>query len=149
MKMKSGEESGTKTVLFVCFHNAGRSQMAEAFVNQMARERNLPIRAISAGTVPSRAINPVAVAVMEEIGFSMADQEPKHMMEWDINGADRIITMHCRVDPEHCPKAWVGGAEDWNLPDPADQPIEIVRQIRDQIRTKVEALLEGVSYWMS
>ncbi len=134
-----------KTVLFVCFHNAGRSQMAEAFFNRFARERGLPLRAISAGTLPKfREINPVAVQAMNEACVSMEGQAPKQMKQGDIDIAARVITMHCGVDPIRCPSGLPETCEDWNLEDPAGQPIEKVREIRDQIRGKVEALLNDL-----
>ena len=134
-----------KTVLFVCFHNAGRSQMAEAFFNHFARERGLPLRAVSAGTLPRyREVNPVAVQAMNEAGVSMEGQAPKQLKQGDIDFASRVITMHCGVDPVHCPGGLPDTCEDWNLEDPAGQPIEKVRQIRDEVRRKVETLLQDM-----
>ena len=133
-----------KTVLFVCVHNAGRSQMAEAFTNRLAQERGLPIQAESAGTVVGSRINPIAEQVMEEIGFSMEGQSPKQLTQAMADRADRILTMGCGVDAAACP-ARILISEDWGLDDPAGQPLEIVRRIRDEIRERVEALLaEGV-----
>ena len=129
-----------KTVLFVCVHNAGRSQMAEAFTNKLAAEQGLPVRALSAGTVAGERINPVAIQVMEEMGVSMAGQHPKQLTQKMADGADRIITMGCGVDAAACP-ARIFVAEDWGLDDPAGQPLEKVRVIRDQIRERVKALL--------
>ncbi|HZT41582.1 MAG TPA: arsenate reductase ArsC [Chthonomonadaceae bacterium] len=129
-----------KTILYVCVHNAGRSQMAEALTNQIAAARGLPVRALSAGTVAGERINPVARAVMEEIGVPMDGQKPKQLTQEMADSADRIITMGCGVDAAACP-ARIFVSEDWGLDDPAGQPIEMVRAIRDQIRTRVEALL--------
>lgn len=129
-----------QTVLFICVHNAGRSQMAEAFTNRLAQERGLPVRALSAGTIAGEEINPVAVAVMEEAGVSMAGYKPKQLTQEMVDGADRIITMGCGVDAEACP-ARIHLSEDWGLDDPKGQPIEKVRAIRDEIKAKVEALL--------
>jgi arsenate reductase len=133
-----------KTFLFVCVHNAGRSQMAEAFVNHLARERGLPVRGISAGTVAGERINPVAEQVMAEIGIPMTGQQPKQLTQTMADGADRVITMGCGVDAEACP-ARIHLSEDWELDDPKGQPVEIVRRIRDQIRARVEALLADVA----
>jgi len=133
-----------KTVLFVCVHNAGRSQMAEAFTNKLAQERGLAVRALSAGTVAGDAINPAAVAVMQEAGVSMAGQKPKQLTQEMADSADRIITMGCGVDAEACP-ARIHLSEDWGLDDPKGQPIEKVRAIRDEIRAKVETLLAEVA----
>lgn len=133
-----------KYVLFVCFHNAGRSQMAEAFFNQMAKERNPPFFAKSSGTVPARAINPVAVEAMNEIGISMERQSPKALWQVDIDRAEIVITMHCVTQPERCPTG-VGRTEDWDLVDPAGQPIETVRRVRDEIKVKVSDLLDRLT----
>ena len=133
-----------KTVLYVCVHNAGRSQMAEAFTNHLAKERGLPLRALSAGTVAGSEINPAAVSVMEEIGVSMAGQHPKQLTQEMADSADRVITMGCGVDAAACP-ARIHLSEDWGLDDPKGQPVEKVREIRDQIKAKVEALLPRVT----
>jgi protein-tyrosine-phosphatase len=129
-----------KTILYVCVHNAGRSQIAEAFTNWLARERGLEIRAVSAGTVAGDRINPKAMAVMAEVGVPMDGQAPKQLTQAMADTASRVITMGCGVDADACP-AHIHVAEDWGLDDPAGQPIETVRVIRDQIRTRVEALL--------
>ena len=129
-----------KTVLIVCVHNAGRSQMAEAFANRLATERGMPVRALSAGTVAGSAINPAAIAVMSEIGIAMESQHPKQLTQEIADGADRIITMGCGVDADACP-ARIHVSEDWGLDDPQGQPIEAVRAIRDQIEIHVENLL--------
>lgn len=131
---------GMKTVLFVCVHNAGRSQMAEAFTNALARERGLPVRAISAGTVAGEKINPVAAEVMREVSVPMDGQAPKRLTQETADAADRVITMGCGVDADACP-ARLHLSEDWGLDDPKGQPVEAVRAIRDQIRAHVEALL--------
>ena len=81
---------------------------------------------------------------MEEVGVSIAGKRPKQIMQWDVNFADRVITMHCGVDPTHCPVNLGVRAEDWGLDDPAGQPIEVVRRIRDEIAHKVEALLDEI-----
>src|SRR5436309_1484562 len=96
------ESIGMHTVLFVCGHNAGRSQMAEALVNRLAAERQLPIRAVSAGTVAGERINPVAVQAMQEVGILMHGQKPKQLTAGMVYYADRTITMGCGVDPSAC-----------------------------------------------
>ncbi len=119
--------------------------MAEAFFNRFARERGFDLRALSAGTLPKfREINPVAVQAMNEVGISMEGQTPKQMKQGDVDNAARIITMHCGVDPVRCPSGLPETCEDWNLEDPAGQAIEKVREIRDEIRVKVEALLKDM-----
>lgn len=129
-----------KTALFVCVHNAGRSQMAEAFVNHYARAGGLDVVGVSAGTVAGTQINPVAVAVMNELGISMEGQSPKQLTQELADSADRKITMGCGVDSSACP-ARIFFTEDWGLDDPKGQPIEKVREIRDQIKERVEKLL--------
>ena len=133
-----------KTVLYVCVHNAGRSQMAEAFTNTLAAERGLPVCGLSAGTEVGTQINPLAVEVMQEIGISMEGQHPKQLTQAMADAASRIITMGCGVDATACP-ARIHLSEDWGLDDPAGQAIEKVRAIRDQIRKRVEALLTEMS----
>ena len=131
-------------ILYVCVHNAGRSQMAEAFTNHLARERGRAVSAESAGTMGGKTLNPMAVAVMDEIGISMLGQEPKLLTQEMADGADQLITMGCGVDAEACP-ARIFVTEDWGLDDPAGQPIETVRIIRDQIKDRVNQLLDLVA----
>ncbi|MDR3692529.1 MAG: arsenate reductase ArsC [Fimbriimonas sp.] len=133
-----------KTVLFVCVHNSGRSQMAEAMTNALAKAQGLAVLAQSAGTVGGKELNPMAVAAMAEIGISMEGQAPKLMTQPMVEQSDRIISMGCGVDAEACPAKFVL-TEDWGLDDPAGQPIEKVRVIRDQIRQQVEALLADMA----
>ena len=129
-----------KTVLYVCVHNAGRSQMAEAFTNVLAKERSLAVRALSAGTVAGEEINPAALAVMREAGVSMEGQTPKQLTQTMADSADRIVTMGCGVEADACP-ARIHVSEDWGLDDPKGQPLAKVRAIRDQIKVHVETLL--------
>lgn len=133
-----------KGVLFVCVHNAGRSQMAEAFVNHIAKARRLDLRAESAGTVGGKGLNPMALAVMEEIGISMEGQTPKLLDQDMVDRSSRVITMGCGVDADMCP-ARIHLSEDWGLDDPAGRPVEEVRVIRDQIQKKVEKLVEELT----
>lgn len=133
-----------KTVLFVCVHNAGRSQMAEAFVNKLAEERGLPVRGESAGTEAGERVNPLAVQAMSELGISMDGQKPKQLTQDLADASERIITMGCGVDAASCP-ARIHLSEDWGLDDPAGKAIEKVREIRDQIRSRVEELLADMS----
>lgn len=128
-------------VLFVCVHNSGRSQIAEAYVNHFARLRGLDVHAESAGTVGGKGLNPVAVQAMEEDRVSMAGQSPKLLTQEMADRADKIISMGCGVDASACPARFLL-TEDWGLDDPAGQSIERVREIRNEIRTIVEALLE-------
>jgi arsenate reductase (thioredoxin) len=133
-----------KRILFVCVHNAGRSQMAEAFLNRLASERGLSVRAESAGTIGGKELNPRARQSMEELGISLFGHAPKLLTQEMVDGADRVISMGCGVDAAACPANFVL-AEDWQLDDPANQSLEGVRQIRDSIRTRVERLLEELA----
>ncbi len=129
-------------VLYVCVHNAGRSQMAEAFTNHLAQEKGLDVVAESAGTVGGRILNPMAVEAMAELGISMEGHAPKLLTQKMVEGA-RVISMGCGVDAEACPAKFIL-AEDWELEDPAGQGLEAVRVIRDQIRGRVERMLSEV-----
>lgn len=133
-----------KTALFVCVHNAGRSQMAEALTNHLAAERGLEVRAESAGTVAGERVNPMAAQAMAEIGIPLDGHRPKQLTQEMVDRADRVITMGCGVNAEVCPARFLV-AEDWGLDDPAGQPIENVRRIRDQIRVRVERLLDELT----
>jgi len=130
----------SQTILYVCVHNSGRSQMAEAMTNTLAKQMNLPVRALSAGTVVGKSLNPIAVEVMREFGISMESQSPKIVTQAMVDESDQIISMGCGVDAEACPTRFIL-TEDWGLDDPAGQPIGRVREIRDQIRERVELLL--------
>ena len=124
----------------MCVHNAGRSQMAEAMLNHIARERGLPVLAESAGTLGGKEVNPVAVQVMSEIGIDLSNHKPKLLTQEMSDRADTIITMGCGVDAEACPAKFLVG-EDWGLDDPAGRPLEEVRAIRDAIGERVTAML--------
>lgn len=127
-----------KNILFVCVHNSGRSQMAEAFAKRLGRDS---IHAESAGTEPGERLNPVAVQAMEEIGYDMSGHKPKLMTMEMVNSADVVVTMGCGVDATTCPAGFVV-SEDWGLDDPHGQPIEKVRKIRDEIEQRVRELIE-------
>jgi len=126
-----------KNVLFVCVHNAGRSQMAEAFFNRYASGF---AEAASAGTMPAGSVSPEAAAVMKEKGIDISSQQPKMLTAELLDRADRVVTMGCGVEGV-CPSVLVP-AEDWGLDDPAGQPIEKVREIRDSIEARVKHLIE-------
>jgi arsenate reductase len=123
-------------VLFVCVGNAGRSQMAEAFFNQAAGGK---ARAVSAGTKPASAVDPRTVEVMREVGIDISGARPKTLTMEMLEQANRVVTMGCGVEGV-CPASFVE-TEDWQLEDPKGKPIEEVRRIRDEIRTKVLQLL--------
>lgn len=132
-----------RTYLFVCVHNAGRSQMAEAFVNHYAALHGLSVRGRSAGTIGGKALNPMAVEAMREVGINMDDQLPKLLTQEMIDADTVVITMGCGVNAEACPARFLV-SEDWGLDDPAGQLIEAVRAIRDQIHERVRKAL-GIS----
>ena len=129
--------SKQRRVLFVCVHNSGRSQMAEAFVNALSDGK---IIAESAGTIPVGTLNPTAVEAMREKGISMTGQHPKVMTQDMVDRADKVITMGCALD-EACPAVFVP-SEDWCLDDPKDRALAEVRRIRDEIEANVKGLLE-------
>ena len=131
-------------ILFVCVHNAGRSQMAKALFNAFASELNLSARADSAGTHPGGSINPMAREAMEEIGISLEGETPKLLTPAMATQADRIITMGCGVDAASCP-AGTYISEDWQLPDPHGQDITAVRDIRDRIAERVQAMAQEIA----
>ncbi len=126
-----------KKILFVCVHNAGRSQMAEAFFNQMAKGR---AKGFSAGTQPTDEVNPVVMAAMREVEIDISHQKPKMLTIEMLEGVDRVITMGCGVEGV-CPASFVP-TEDWQLEDPEGKPIERVRQIRDEVKARVEGLVK-------
>jgi protein-tyrosine-phosphatase len=126
---------GVPTVLFVCVHNAGRSQIAEALFNAYAGGAAV---ATSAGTEPVGALNLNVIAAMREAGYDIAGRHPKLMTEEMIDAADHVITMGCTDDPS-CPA--VLAEDDWGIDDPAGAPLMKVREIRDEIARRVRTLL--------
>lgn len=127
-----------RMVLFVCLVNSGRSQMAEAFFNKLSKTW----KAISAGTKPDESIHPYTIRVMEEVGVDVSKQKPKLLTQEIIEKADRIITLGCRVDV--IPANRRLKVEEWMIEEPYRKPIDKVREIRDQIRKKVEKLVHEV-----
>lgn len=127
------------TVLFVCVHNAGRSQMAAGYLQHLAGDR---IEVLSAGSQPGNEINAVAVAAMAEVGIDIAGNQPKVLTDEAVEASDVVITMGCG---DAC--RWYPGKryEDWKLDDPTGQGIESVRPIRDEIRTRIEALIAEIA----
>ncbi|MBM2621509.1 arsenate reductase ArsC [Actinoplanes sp. LDG1-06] len=123
------------SVLFVCVHNAGRSQMAAGWLRHLAGD-TVEIR--SAGSEPADRINPVAVAAMAEVGIDITAEHPKKLEPEAVEASDVVITMGCG---DTCPFFPGKRYEDWKLDDPAGQNLEAVRPIRDDIRTRVEQLL--------
>ena len=130
--------SDRPTVLFVCVHNAGRSQMAAGWLAHLAGDR---VEVLSAGSAPADGINPVAVEAMAEAGIDIAGNQPKVLTTAAVQESDVVITMGCG---DACPYFPGKRYEDWVLDDPAGQEIEAVRPIRDEIRRRVEALLDDL-----
>ena len=124
------------TVLFVCVHNAGRSQMAAGWLGRLAGDA---VEVRSAGSEPAGRINPVAAEAMREVGIDIAGEQPKILTPDAVVGADVVITMGCG---DTCPYYPGKRYEDWALTDPAGQPIEVVRQVREEIRQRVQDLLD-------
>ena len=122
-------------VLFVCIHNAGRSQMAAGYLRTLGAGR---VEVLSAGSAPASSINPVAVQAMAEEGIDIAAEQPKILSTDAVRASDVVVTMGCG---DTCPFYPGKRYEDWTLDDPAGQGIEAVRPIRDEIRRRVEGLL--------
>ncbi|MFC1988619.1 low molecular weight phosphatase family protein [Chloroflexota bacterium] len=129
------------TILFVCVHNSGRSQMAEAFFNSLAGGK---AEAVSAGTDPADELNPVVVEAMREAGIDISNRRPKLLTLEMAEKADRMITMGCGAEAGDIYPASFVETEDWQLDDPKGQSIEKVRQIKDWIRGKVLELLKEI-----
>ncbi len=131
--------SDVPEVLFVCVHNAGRSQMAAALLDHHAAGRVL-VR--SAGSTPADEINPAVVLAMEEVGLDLSKELPKPLTTEAVEGADVVVTMGCG---DACPVFPGKRYLDWELPDPAGKSVEEVRPIRDEIDRRVRSLLEELS----
>ena len=131
--------SAAPTVLFLCVHNAGRSQMAAGFLRALAAGR---IEVLSAGSAPGDAVNPVAVAAMAEVGIDIAHAQPRKLSLDDVEMADVVVTMGCG---DACPYVPGRRYEDWVLADPAGQPLEAVRPIRDDIESRVRELIRTLT----
>ena len=138
---KSKLKELTKTILFVCVENAGRSQMAEGFFKKYSPEG---YQAASAGTKPISEINPVAIEAMNEVGIDITNQKSKEITEEMIRASDKIINMGC-MEKEACPSLFLNNLLDWNIEDPKRKPIEKVREIRDEIDQRVKELVAGTT----
>jgi len=125
-------------VLFVCTHNAGRSQMAAALLDHQAAGR---VHVTSAGSQPANRLNPAVVAAMAEVGLDISREFPKPLTNDNVQAADVVITMGCG---DACPIYPGKRYEDWDLPDPAGLNLEAVRPIRDDIARRVQQLLSGL-----
>ena len=135
MNSQKQENKQKPTVLFVCVHNAGRSQMAAGFMSHLAQGK---IEVLSAGSAPKESINPIAVSAMAEVGIDISNNSPKILTNEAVIESDVVITMGCG---DACPFYPGKRYEDWVLADPAGEPIEKVREIRDEIKERVENLI--------
>jgi arsenate reductase (thioredoxin) len=133
------ETAKKPSVLFVCVHNAGRSQMAAAFLTTLSKG-GIEVR--SAGSQPAEKVNPAAVAAMAELGIDMSAEIPKVLTTEAVKESDVVITMGCG---DTCPYFPGKRYEDWELEDPAGQGVESVRPIRDEIRTRIEGLIASLT----
>ena len=131
----------TEDVLFVCVENAGRSQMAEAFFRKFTENR---FNVISAGTTPSKELNPIVVQVMKEIGIDMNSQNPKMLSESMISNSFKTVNMGC-MDKESCPTLFEKDVIEWNISDPKEKTVEQIREIRDQIKSEVLKLIATIN----
>ncbi len=129
-----------KKILFVCVENAGRSQMAEAFFKEFMPKG---FEVISAGTKPSDKVNPIVLQAMAEIGIDMKNQTPKTISQQIISESEKTVNMGC-IDQESCPALFLKDVLDWQIPDPKGKSIEEVREIRDQIKSKVMDLMKSL-----
>ena len=127
------------SVLFVCIHNAGRSQMAAGYLRHLAGDR---IEVRSAGSMPADQINPIAVEAMREEGIDITAEQPKVLTPEAVQASDVVITMGCG---DACPYYPGRRYEDWKLDDPAGQGIDAVRPIRDDIRSRIEGLIASLA----
>jgi arsenate reductase len=131
-------------VVFACVHNAGRSQIAAAFFNSMADGSKA--RAVSAGTQPGERVHPEVVAVMKEVGMDLSNAQPQRLSLELARGASLLVTMGCG---DECPVVPGARRDDWPLPDPKGLPIERVRTIRDEIKSRVERLLQAEGWGLA
>ena len=125
-------------VLFLCVHNAGRSQMAAGWLRHLAGDRVL---VFSGGSEPADQVNPAAIAAMREVGIDISHEQPQRWTDDDRATADVVVTMGCG---DVCPVYPGKRYEDWELTDPAGHPVEFVRTVRDEIRDRVEQLIASL-----
>jgi arsenate reductase len=128
----------TRTILFVCVGNSGRSQMAEAIFNKLKPDS---FQAISAGTNPAKDVNPLVIQVLREIGIDASNARPKPISRGMITEAERIITMGCEAS-DFCPVKFLSRVEDWHIEDPKGKTLDQMRSIRDTIDAHVRELLQ-------
>lgn len=130
-----------RVILFVCVENAGRSQIAEGFFNQKYAPKGY--RAISAGTRPVSQINPLAVQAMSEVGIDISSQKSKIITGDMIISSAKSVNMGC-IERSECPMLFINNVIDWGIEDPRGKPIEKVREIRDEIDTRIKEIAESL-----
>lgn len=131
-------DSTRPAVLFLCVHNAGRSQMAAGWLRHLAGDR---VEVFSGGSEPGDQVNPAAVEAMAEIGIDISGEQPQRWTDEQARAADVVVTMGCG---DVCPVYPGKRYEDWELTDPAGRPVEFVRTVRDEIRGRVEQLIASL-----
>jgi arsenate reductase len=129
-----------KRVLFVCVENAGRSQMAEAFARKYGGGK---VEALSAGTMPAKEVNPIVIQVMQEKGVDLTANKPKTITRQMVEEADMIIVMGCSAEG-FCPAPLLSKVVDWQIEDPKDKPVEKVREIRDELDSRIRKLISEI-----
>jgi len=134
------DDKKMRKILFVCVENAARSQMAEAFFKKYMPKG---FEVISAGTKPGSEVNPIVLQAMNEIGINIKNQTPKPISQQIISESEKAVNMGC-IDKESCPALFMKDVLDWQIPDPKGKPIEVVREIRDQIKAKVMFLIKSL-----
>ena len=138
---KKDHDDIKKTVLFVCVQNEWRTQMAEGFFRKYASKH---YATVSAGTVPTSQINPIAVDAMKEVGIDISKQKSKELTDEMIRESDNVVNMGC-MDKNFCPTIWLPKVIEWNLEDPKGKSIEEVREIRDEIEKRVKEVVAEIT----
>jgi arsenate reductase (thioredoxin) len=131
----------SKTILFVCVENAGRSQIAEGFLKKYAPDG---FKIQSAGTKPVYQLNPIVVEAMKEVGIDISKQKSKELTDEMIRESDYVVNMGC-MDKNFCPTIWLPKVIEWNLEDPKEKSIEEVREIRDEIEKRVKEIVAEIT----
>ena len=137
----SRSNQDSKTILFVCVENAGRSQMAEGFFKKYAPKE---FKVQSAGTKPVSQINPIVIQAMKEVGIDIRKQKSKELTDEMIRESDNVINMGC-MDKNFCPTIWLPKVIEWNLEDPKGKSLEKVREIRDEIEKRVKEVVAEIT----
>ena len=140
-KTSSSSNQDSKTILFVCVENTGRSQMAEGFFKKYAPDG---IKTLSAGTRPVSQINPIVVEAMKEVGIDISKQKSKELTDEMIRESNNVVNMGC-MDKNFCPIIWIPKVIEWNLEDPKGKSIEKVREIRDEIEKRVMEVVAEIT----